>query len=218
MKRIIVTLSVCFLAFFIMHAQEPIKVKISIGASLFVATFYDNATAKAFAEMFPMTIAMNELNGNEKYHFLSSNLPASPENPTTIHNGDLMLYGSNCIVLFYETFNTSYSYTKIGAVDNPSGLKAALGTNNATVRFELDGNTTGVNPIQSSNDDFKISSDGILQYNGNSKTVSILDLYGRTMLSSTSRMLNLNSFSRGFYFLKIVSQEQNKTRIIKFKY
>lgn len=218
MKRIIVTLSVCFLAFFIMHAQEPIKVKITIGTSLFVATFYDNATAKAFAEMLPMTIAMNELNGNEKYNYLSGNLPASPENPTTIHNGDLMLYGSNCIVLFYETFNTSYSYTKIGAVDNPIGLKAALGSSNAAVRFELGGNTTEVNPIQSNSDELKISNDGILQYNGNSKTVSILDLYGRTMLSSTSRILNLNSFSRGVYFLKIVTQGQNKTRIIKFKY
>ena len=85
---------------------------------------------------------MNELNGNEKYHYLSSSLPTAAYQPGTIHAGDLMLYGNNCVVLFYETFNTSYSYTRIGAIDNPSGLASALGSGDVSVRFESSSTAT----------------------------------------------------------------------------
>ena len=48
-----------------------------------------------------------------------------------------MLYGSSTLVLFYQTFSTSYRYTKIGGVDNVEGLAKALGVDAITVRFEL---------------------------------------------------------------------------------
>lgn len=91
-----------------------------------------------------MTVTMKELNGNEKYYHLSDNLPSNPENPSTIHAGDLMLYGGNSIVLFYETFTNSYIYTKIGSVDNPAGLKTALGAGDPKVTFEINGSITGI--------------------------------------------------------------------------
>ena len=100
----------------------------------------DNATARAFAALLPMTVTMNELNGNEKYHYLSENLPTDSYRPVTIRNGDLMLYGSNCVVLFYETFASSYSYTRIGQLGNPSGLASVLGQGNVSVTFEINNN------------------------------------------------------------------------------
>ena len=84
-----------------------------------------------------MTINMRELNGNEKYFDLPNNLPANASSPGTIQAGDLMLYGSNTLVLFYKSFSTSYNYTPIGRIDDASGLTAALGSENVTVTFAL---------------------------------------------------------------------------------
>jgi len=117
---------------------DTAKMKITVGTTVFTANFYDNATATAFKAKLPITINMTELNGNEKYFDLPNVLPANASNPVTIQNGDLMLYGSNTLVLFYKTFSTSYSYTRIGRIENPSGLANALGSGNATVTFEAE--------------------------------------------------------------------------------
>ena len=58
------------------------------------------------------------------------------EKPGIIYTGDLMLWNSNTLVLFYETFKTPYAYTRIGKLDNPAGLTEALGSGNVTVTFK----------------------------------------------------------------------------------
>ena len=113
------------------------QLTITVGTVSFTATLADNATAAAFKSRLPLTLNMSELNGNEKYYNLPESLPAAASNPGTIQAGDLMLYGSDCLVLFYETFRTSYSYTRIGHISNPSGLAAALGRGSASVTFSL---------------------------------------------------------------------------------
>lgn len=110
-------------------------IKIEVNGTTFTATLDDNAAARAFAAMLPLTLDMRDLNGNEKYFYLNVALPTKSYNPATIHAGDLMLYGSSCVVLFYETFSSGYSYTRLGRIDNPSGLAAAVGSGNATVSF-----------------------------------------------------------------------------------
>ena len=114
------------------------KVKITIGTNSFTASLFNNATATAFKAKLPLTIEMKELNGNEKYFDLPNSLPSNATNPGTIQTGDLKLYGSNTLVLFYKTFSTSYNYTRLARIDNPSSLAAALGSGNVTVRFELE--------------------------------------------------------------------------------
>lgn len=116
------------------------NLKITVGSTVFNASLANNATANAFKAMLPLTINMSELGGVEKYYYFPSGttLPTNASNPGTIQNGDLMLYGNNCLVLFYTTFSTSYSYTRIGTVTNPAGLASALGSGSVTVTYELD--------------------------------------------------------------------------------
>ena len=113
------------------------KIKITVNSQTFAATLLDNNSATAFKKMLPLTINMIELNGNEKYYDFPISLPTNSSIPGTIKNGDLMLYGSKTLVLFYKTFSTSYRYTKLGSVDDITGLAATLGSGNVMVTFEL---------------------------------------------------------------------------------
>ena len=117
--------------------EEPdmLKIEIIVGDKAFSATLYDNAAAKALMDMLPLTLDMSELNGNEKYYYLDTSLPTNASRPSGIKTGDIMLYGNSCLVLFYESFSTSYSYTPIGRIDDPAGLAAALGSGNVQVTF-----------------------------------------------------------------------------------
>lgn len=116
--------------------ENIMKIEITIGEEIFSAEFYSNETAEKFIQMLPLTLDMSELNGNEKYFYLDSSLPANSSVPKSgIKSGDIMLYGSNCIVLFYDSFKTSYSYTPIGHIENADGLANALGKGSVTVTF-----------------------------------------------------------------------------------
>lgn len=112
-------------------------VTLTINKASFKATLEDNPTTAALLGHLPQRFTMSELNGNEKYVYLDWALPANASRPKRIEAGDIMLYGSDCLVVFYESFDTPYSYTRIGKVLDTKGLKDALGTGSAKVRFEL---------------------------------------------------------------------------------
>ena len=107
----------------------------TIGERRFAVTLADTDAARAFAARLPLTLDMTELNGNEKKFDLSEALPANPSRPGTIRNGDIMLYGANTLVVFYLTFNSAYSYTRLGRVDDPTGLAQTLGQQNVRIEF-----------------------------------------------------------------------------------
>ena len=110
----------------------------TVGERRFAITLADNAAARAFAAQLPLTLDMSELNGNEKHADLPKPLPANAIRPGTIRNGDLMLYGADTLVVFYLTFQSSYSYTRLGRVDDPSDLPPALGPRDVRVLFSKD--------------------------------------------------------------------------------
>lgn len=138
---------ICFQLFACNNDTEPAKnpiintniskMKITIGTTVFTATLNDNAAATAFKAMLPLTVDMNELNGNEKYYYFSTNLPANASSGDNIKAGDLMLYDNSCLVLFYKNLHTPYHYTRIGRIDNISGLVTAVGSGNVTIKYEI---------------------------------------------------------------------------------
>jgi len=112
------------------------EIKITIAGRNFTAVPANTPAAAEFSKLLPLTLRMNELNGNEKYAGLSDRLPADSACPGRIGSGELMLYGNSTLVLFYESFPTSYSYTRIGKITDARGLKEAVGRENITVTFE----------------------------------------------------------------------------------
>lgn len=94
------------------------SVKVIIEKKEYTINLENNSTAKSFANMLPQELTMSELNGNEKYVYLDNTLPENSSNIKKVIAGDVMLYGNNCLVIFYKSFNTLYSYTKIGHIDN----------------------------------------------------------------------------------------------------
>jgi hypothetical protein len=118
--------------------SDSMKLKITIGGNLFTAMILNNATTAALKTKLPLTINMTDLNGNEKYYDLPYDLPKNASNPGTIQQGDLMLYGTNTLVLFYKTFSTTYKYSPIGRIENVTHLADALGSGTITVKFELE--------------------------------------------------------------------------------
>lgn len=111
---------------------------ITIGEHRFSITLADTEAARAFAAMLPLSIDMADLNGNEKHAELPKSLPTKATRPGTILTGDLMLYGSRTLVVFYLTFNSSYSYTSLGRIHEPAQLASALGKDGVQVRFSKD--------------------------------------------------------------------------------
>ena len=117
---------------------EESRMWMTIGERRFAITLNDDATARAFAAQLPLTLDMAELNGNEQHGELQKALPTDAGRPGTIRNGDLMLYGTTTLVIFYLTFDSSYAYTRVGRVDDSAGLADALGPRGTRVVFSKD--------------------------------------------------------------------------------
>ncbi|MDR1349611.1 MAG: hypothetical protein LBJ59_02300 [Zoogloeaceae bacterium] len=111
------------------------KLKLIVDRKEFTAVMSDNAAARNFVSLLPLTLNMSDLNGNEKYQDIPNSLPTAAFHPETIHNGDMMLYGSRTLVLSYKTFPTPYHYTRLGSTDNPQELEAALGAGSVPITF-----------------------------------------------------------------------------------
>lgn len=111
------------------------KINLTINGNNFTATLEDNETTRELLNRLPLELNMSELNGNEKYYYFDDSLPTNSYRPSSINKGDIMLYGSDCLVIFYESFNTTYSYTRIGRIDNADNLDEVVGSGSFNVRI-----------------------------------------------------------------------------------
>ena len=92
-------------------------------------------TANQIKSKLPFTISMNNLNGNEVYYYFDESFKTNQQSVGTINQGDIYLYQDKCLVLFYKTFTTTYTYTKIGKIINPEGLDTLIGSDNVEVMW-----------------------------------------------------------------------------------
>ena len=113
---------------------NKVQVKLIINDKEYNASLIENETTKELIEKLPLEIEMKELNGNEKYYYFNDSLKSMPMDINEIKKGDIMLFGDNCLVLFYKTFNTKYAYTKLGSIDNIEELE--LDEDDIKVRIE----------------------------------------------------------------------------------
>lgn len=113
--------------------SDMYQITLRINGKDFSAKLYQTETTRNIMQKLPLSITMDELNGNEKFYYFSESFPTQTERVSSIHAGDLKLYGSSCLVLFYESFFTSYSYTSLGYVENPGDLAEVLGTGSVHV-------------------------------------------------------------------------------------
>lgn len=111
---------------------------ITIENKKYEAILYDNSTTKELIKKFPITITMSDLNGNEKYYNFSKSFSTSSENVANINKGDIMLFGDNCLVIFYKSFSTRYKYTKLGYIKNTEDLENSLGKGDISITFEIE--------------------------------------------------------------------------------
>ena len=108
------------------------NIKAIVNGKTYNAKIEENETAQSLVNMLPLELKMSELNGNEKYIYLDKTLPTNSYSPKHIEAGDIMLYGNDCLVVFYKSFDTPYRYTKIGHIENFEDL----GNKNVVMKFE----------------------------------------------------------------------------------
>ncbi len=118
--------------------NTEMNMKVQVGSSTFTAALEDNEAAAALVEMMrrePVTIEMRDYSGFEKVGSLGTSLP-SDNTQTTTHAGDIVLYQGNQVVIFYGS--NSWSYTRLGRIDDLSGWEEALGSGDVTVTFSVE--------------------------------------------------------------------------------
>ena len=121
-----------------MEENKVVNMNVQVGDMVFSATLEENEAVSALVEMMresPVVIQMSDYSGFEKVGSLGIRLPAS-NSQTTTQAGDIVLYNGNQIVIFYGS--NSWSYTRLGHIEDLTGWEGALGSGDVTVIFSLE--------------------------------------------------------------------------------
>lgn len=119
------------------NMENLLTLELQIGGEVFTAQLYENDTTHAMVELLPLTIDMEDLHSNEKFYYLSDSLPTDSESPGVINAGDIMLYGDDCLVFFYENLTTSHNYTRLGYIEDVERFNQVIGEGDVTVALDL---------------------------------------------------------------------------------
>lgn len=113
--------------------ESLMKLTVTVNDTAFTATLADTEAARTLAEMVeeqPLTLSLSDYAGFEKVGPLGFDLPAD-DRQTTTTAGDMVLYQGDQLVIFYGS--NSWSYTRLGRIDDLTGWADALGSGDVTV-------------------------------------------------------------------------------------
>ncbi|MBR2539608.1 MAG: hypothetical protein IKE85_02095 [Mogibacterium sp.] len=100
--------------------EEEITMNMTINDTKVTVEWENNASVRALAELAkkgPVTIQMNAYGGFEQVGSIGETLPSSDTNIRT-KAGDIMLYTSDHMVIFYGS--NSWAYTRLGRITDKS--------------------------------------------------------------------------------------------------
>lgn len=213
-KTTLLLMHFCFLSTIAMGQQIKLKITID-GQTELTATLVDNSSTAALIDLVkanPLTIAMHDYGNMEKVGSIGTTLPRNDEQITT-EAGDLILYQGNAFVIYYAP--NSWSFTRLGKIDNVTQdeLKAILGDGDVTVTLELADTVINTGQIETNDNPFRVypnPTKDYFQVEGEFETITLFDRNGRQILSSKEDKINIRSYPKGIYFLKI-GMLNNKT-------
>ena len=98
------------------------KIRIEVDGTLIIAMLDDNATAKDFASLLPLTLTLDDYSGTEKISDLPKKLSTrgAPEGVAPVA-GDLASYAPwGNLAIFYKDFAYSGGLVRLGTVESSS--------------------------------------------------------------------------------------------------
>ena len=119
------------------ETEEEMKMELKIGETPVVVEWEDNESVAALAALCadePLTLQLSMYGGFEQVGPIGQRLP-SQDVQTVTNAGDIVLYSSSQIVIFYGS--NSWAYTRLGHITDKSGeeLKDLLSNGDVTVTF-----------------------------------------------------------------------------------
>lgn len=114
------------------------KMKITIGDYSFTVSLENNAAVNELVAMVkesPVVLELSDYAGFEKVGSLGTSLTRCDSQTTTVC-GDIVLYNGDNIVMFYGS--NSWSYTRLGKIEDLTNWTKALGSGKVTAIFSLE--------------------------------------------------------------------------------
>ena len=113
------------------YTKKEENMKLSIDNQELNVTWENNESVKALNELLPLTVEMHEYGDFEQVGSIGQTIVSNDKEITT-KPGDIVLYASNQIVIFYGT--NTWDYTKLGHIDlSESELNDLLNKDNVTL-------------------------------------------------------------------------------------
>jgi hypothetical protein len=99
--------------------EKPMKIRLTAGAKVLTATLLDNATARDFAALLPLTLTLTDYASTEKVSDLPKRLSTKgAPSGTTPSAGDIAYYAPwGNLAIFYKDFSHSSGLIKLGKLD-----------------------------------------------------------------------------------------------------